>query len=45
MPFHHLQAEQIQRFRDAWKATNVIRESRQPERLPDSQRCGSCVLR
>ena len=28
MPFHHLQAEQIQRFRDAWKATNVIRESR-----------------
>ena len=28
VPFHHLQAEQIQRFRDAWKAAGHEREPR-----------------
>jgi hypothetical protein len=28
MPFHHLQAEQIQRFRDAWKAEGHERDPR-----------------
>ena len=48
VPFHQLQAEQIQRFRDAWKAAGHAARAAglgQPQHLPDRQRPGPGVLR
>ena len=48
VPFHQLQAEQIQRFRDAWKAAGHAARAAglgQPQHLPDRQRPGPRVLR
>ena len=48
VPFHQLQAEQIQRFRDAWKAAGHAARAAslgQPQHLPDRQRPGPRLLR
>ena len=48
VPFHQLQAEQIQRFRDAWKAAGHDARAAglgQPQHLPDRQRPRPRLLR
>ena len=47
VPFHRLQAEQIERFRTAWQAAGRARAAGlgQPQRVPGRHRRGSRLLR